>query len=114
MKLVVNILSVGLVLAVATSASFASTASGCGMCGMGSASSTPMQGCPMNAAPDAKSSTKKSEPTTAAPVSPKVRQVKCAVTGKIIGTPQQAAGSTVYNGKTYYFCCPGCLPKFKA
>jgi P-type Cu+ transporter len=28
--------------------------------------------------------------------------------------PNRAAGSTVYEGKTYYFCNPGCLHKFEA
>jgi Cu+-exporting ATPase len=28
--------------------------------------------------------------------------------------PATAAGSTVYNGRTYYFCAPGCLQQFRA
>ena len=29
-------------------------------------------------------------------------------------TPAKAAGSTDYNGSTYYFCSKGCLAKFEA
>jgi YHS domain-containing protein len=47
----------------------------------------------------------------AAPAAAKT--VYCAVTDEKIGTPDQAAGgSSVVNGRTYYFCCPGCKPKF--
>ncbi len=28
--------------------------------------------------------------------------------------PKKAAGSSQYNGKTYYFCAPGCKKKFDA
>ena len=28
--------------------------------------------------------------------------------------PAKAAGSSQYNGKTYYFCAPGCKKKFDA
>lgn len=39
----------------------------------------------------------------------------CAVTDEFIGTADLAAGGkAVYNGKTYYFCCAGCKPKFEA
>lgn len=38
----------------------------------------------------------------------------CAITGEAIASVKNAAGSQVYNGKTYYFCCPGCVAKFKA
>jgi Cu+-exporting ATPase len=43
-----------------------------------------------------------------------VTTVRCAVTDEEIGTPDKAAGTSVYNGKTYYFCCAGCKPKFDA
>jgi YHS domain-containing protein len=43
-----------------------------------------------------------------------VTTVRCAVTDEEIGTPDKAAGKTVYNGKAYYFCCAGCKPKFDA
>lgn len=29
-------------------------------------------------------------------------------------TPEKAAASAVHDGKTYYFCCPACLEKFRA
>ncbi|MBC7804958.1 MAG: YHS domain-containing protein [Akkermansiaceae bacterium] len=38
----------------------------------------------------------------------------CAVTGEKIGDPKNAATTKVFNGKTYYICCPGCAPKFDA
>lgn len=38
--------------------------------------------------------------------------VFCAVTGEKIGDPSKASGSSVYKGKTYYFCCGGCKPQF--
>lgn len=28
--------------------------------------------------------------------------------------PNKAAGSTTYQGQSYWFCSPGCLSKFKA
>lgn len=38
---------------------------------------------------------------------------KCVVTGEAIASAKDAAGgSSVYNGKTYYFCCAGCKPQF--
>jgi YHS domain-containing protein len=41
--------------------------------------------------------------------------VYCAVTDEEIGTPDKAAGGmSKFNGKTYYFCCPGCKTKFDA
>jgi YHS domain-containing protein len=40
-------------------------------------------------------------------------QVRCPVTGEVVDDPSTAAKS-VYKGTTYYFCCPGCKPKFDA
>jgi len=40
-------------------------------------------------------------------------QVLCPVTGEVVDDPATAAKS-VYKGTTYYFCCPGCKPKFDA
>ncbi len=40
--------------------------------------------------------------------------VYCAVTDEEIGTADKAALKVAYSGKTYYFCCPGCKPKFEA
>jgi YHS domain-containing protein len=37
--------------------------------------------------------------------------VLCPVTGTKI-KKSQAAGSIIYKGKTYYFCCPGCDKEF--
>lgn len=36
----------------------------------------------------------------------------CPVTGNKIALAKDAAGHEVYKGKTYYFCCPACQPKF--
>jgi Cu+-exporting ATPase len=38
----------------------------------------------------------------------------CPVTGETIASIKAAAGHSVYKGKTYYFCCPGCKPLFDA
>ena len=39
--------------------------------------------------------------------------IKCPVTGEKIADPAKApGGKSVYKGKTYYFCCAGCKPKF--
>jgi YHS domain-containing protein len=45
---------------------------------------------------------------------PAVTTVYCAVTDELIGAPKDAAASEMYKGKTYYFCCGGCKPKFDA
>lgn len=39
-------------------------------------------------------------------------EVKCPVTGGRVD-PATAKLKTVYKGKTYYFCCPGCPEQFK-
>jgi YHS domain-containing protein len=36
----------------------------------------------------------------------------CPVTGESIASVADAAGSSVYKGKKYYFCCSGCKPMF--
>ena len=36
----------------------------------------------------------------------------CPVTGSTIDSVADAAGSSVYKGKKYYFCCSGCKPQF--
>jgi YHS domain-containing protein len=36
----------------------------------------------------------------------------CPVTGNKIKSVKDAVGHSVYKGKTYYFCCPACKPKF--
>jgi Cu+-exporting ATPase len=41
--------------------------------------------------------------------------IYCAVTDEEIGTPDKAAGGKAeYKGKTYYFCCAGCKPRFES
>lgn len=53
-----------------------------------------------------------------APAKPAAKKVAafptvCPVTGEKIASVKDAAGgSSVYNGKTYYFCCAGCKPAF--
>ena len=50
---------------------------------------------------------------TAAPSAHKATAVLiCPVTGNKIKSVKDAVGHSVYKGKTYYFCCPGCKPKF--
>ena len=36
----------------------------------------------------------------------------CPVTGEKIASVKDAVGSSVYKGKTYYFCCSSCKPTF--
>lgn len=36
----------------------------------------------------------------------------CPVTGETIASVKDAVGSSVYKGKTYYFCCESCKPTF--
>lgn len=39
-------------------------------------------------------------------------KLQCAVTGEEIESVAKAAGKVEYKGKTYYFCCAGCIKKF--
>ena len=53
----------------------------------------------------------------AAPVSKAKHTAKpvalvCPVTGETIASIKDAVGSSVYKGKTYYFCCSSCKPAF--
>ena len=34
------------------------------------------------------------------------------MTGETIASVKDAVGSSVYKGKTYYFCCSSCKPAF--
>jgi YHS domain-containing protein len=43
---------------------------------------------------------------------PKPVSAVCPVMGTKIPDVTKAAGKSVYKGKTYYFCCPGCKPLF--
>ena len=36
----------------------------------------------------------------------------CPVTGTKIASVKASAGHSTYKGKTYFFCCPDCKPKF--
>ncbi len=49
---------------------------------------------------------KKAKPTV------KPAALVCPVTGETIASAKEAAGSSVYKGKTYYFCCSSCKPSF--
>jgi YHS domain-containing protein len=42
----------------------------------------------------------------------KIEGAICPVMKQRIPDITKAAGHSVYNGKTYYFCCAGCKPKF--
>lgn len=55
------------------------------------------------AAPKAKASVKKA---------PQAISLVCPVTGEKIASIKDAAGSSTYKGKTYYFCCSSCKPAF--
>jgi YHS domain-containing protein len=50
--------------------------------------------------------------TAKAPAAKKVVSAVCPVMGTKIPDVSKAAGKSVYKGKTYYFCCAGCKPKF--
>ena len=62
---------------------------------------------------DAELKTTQAAPATLAPVAASA-PLHCAITDEAIASVKDAAGSQVYNGKTYYFCCPGCVTKFAA
>jgi YHS domain-containing protein len=50
---------------------------------------------------------------TAKPAAPKkIVSAVCPVMGTKIPDVTKAVGKSVYKGKTYYFCCAGCKPKF--
>ena len=42
----------------------------------------------------------------------KAAALVCPVTGDKIASVKDAVGSSVYMGKTYYFCCSSCKPAF--
>lgn len=49
----------------------------------------------------------------AKPAAPKSAAVLvCPVTHEKIASVKAAVGHSVYKGKTYYFCCSDCKPKF--
>jgi len=43
---------------------------------------------------------------------PKPAALVCPVTGETVASAKAAAGTSVYKGKTYYFCCSSCKPAF--
>ena len=53
----------------------------------------------------------KATPSPAA-AKPAAASLVCPVTGEKIASVKDAAGSSTYKGKTYYFCCGGCKPAF--
>jgi YHS domain-containing protein len=50
--------------------------------------------------------------TPAKKVAAKPAALVCPVTGEKISSVKDAVGSSVYKGKTYYFCCSSCKPAF--
>ena len=48
----------------------------------------------------------------AKPATVKATALLCPVTKEKIASVKDAAGSSTYQGKTYYFCCAGCKPMF--
>lgn len=46
------------------------------------------------------------------PAPPKKAALVCPVTGEKIASAKAAAGHSTFKGKTYYFCCGMCKPKF--
>jgi P-type Cu+ transporter len=38
----------------------------------------------------------------------------CAITDEVIESAEKAGGKVEHAGKTYYFCCPGCVSKFNS
>ncbi len=43
---------------------------------------------------------------------PAAAPLVCPVTGETIASAKDAVGHSTYKGKTYYFCCSDCKPKF--
>jgi len=50
--------------------------------------------------------------THAAKKAAKPAALVCPITGETIASVKDAAGQSVYKGKTYYFCCASCKPEF--
>ncbi len=51
-------------------------------------------------------------PASKAKPAAKPAALACPVTGEKIASAKDAVGSSVYKGKTYYFCCSSCKPAF--
>ncbi len=71
------------------------------------ASALLLMGLPALAAPDAPAAKPAAKPARV-----KAAPLICPVTGEAITSVKDAVGSSVYQGKTYYFCCPSCKPLF--
>lgn len=50
-------------------------------------------------------------PMKAAPAA-NAAPIVCPVTGNKIASSKAAFGHSTYKGKTYYFCCSACKPRF--
>lgn len=53
-----------------------------------------------------------STPSKAKKAHAKKTALICPVTGDKIASIKAAVGHSTYHGKTYYFCCAGCKPRF--
>ncbi len=95
---------------------------GCGGNDANKDAAAPQQGSPTKVASSETAATPTepamSAPTTPASAAPGKTQrgtaapLICPVTGTKIASVKAAVGSSTYKGKTYYFCCSECKPKF--
>jgi len=84
--------------------------SGCNMKQMSGCNMKQMSGCMMSGMkPVSANSLSKNKSKVA---HKKLISAVCPVMGTKIPDVSKAAGKSVYKGKTYYFCCPGCKPQF--
>ena len=58
------------------------------------------------------SSTALAAPSHSVKPASKAAPLICPVTGTKIASVKAAVGHSTYKGKTYYFCCPDCKPRF--
>ena len=71
--------------------------------------------CPVTSAspaPSAAATKPATKATVKPPVEKKVESAVCPVMKTRIPDVTKAAGHSIYNGKTYYFCCAECKPLF--
>ncbi|MBC8103310.1 MAG: YHS domain-containing protein [Cytophagales bacterium] len=54
------------------------------------------------------------KPAVAAPTKPSASTLYCAITEEEIASKEEAGGKAVYQSKTYYFCCGGCITRFNS
>jgi len=80
-------------------------------------SPSPAPATPSAPAPAAAATEAAAKPATAALVAPGDAKVgdrtTCPVSGEEF-TVTESSPKAEYQGKTYYFCCPGCVEKFNA